>query len=324
MVLYCGDDKFMSVLDKIRKMKENGSTLLDLRSNQLTELPKEITQLTNLTTLYLRFNQLTELPKEMTKLTKLTRMDFSGNPLVKPPIEIAAKGIKEIRNYFESLEKAETQKLYEAKLVKVVQGQVGETFLAKKIIDNQYNINRNEATTEATIEYRKSFEDVPVKKQCEIVMPEFKEPLAEDDIFISYSHKDAEWLEKLKIHLKPYQRKYNIMPWDDTKIKPGKLWFEEIQSALNSARITILLVSPNFLASEFIGKHELAPLLERAESMGVTILWVAVSASSFDETKLAKYQCANTPDNPLDGLTTAQQNVEFVKICKKIKAALEG
>ena len=101
------------------------------------------------------------------------------------------------------------------------------------------------------------------------------------ETFISYSHRDKEWLDRLRVHLKPLQREAIIRLWDDTAIEAGDLWTDGIRRELGRAEAAILLVSADFLASDFIRQNELPPLLEAAEREGLLILCLILSPCLF-------------------------------------------
>jgi hypothetical protein len=84
--------------------------------------------------------------------------------------------------------------------------------------------------------------------------------------------------------------------------------------------MAVVLVSPNFVASDFISTHELPPLLEAAAQNHVKILWVYLSACLYDETALSEYQAAHDISEPLDSLSPAQQNEQLVKVAKLIRS----
>ena len=84
-------------------------------------------------------------------------------------------------------------------------------------------------------------------------------------VVVSYSHKDAKWRVNSENFLKPLVRQKRIRIWDNTAIDAGKKWREEIRKAFGSANVAILLMSQDFLDSDFISKNELPLLLDRAK-----------------------------------------------------------
>ncbi|HUT10101.1 MAG TPA: toll/interleukin-1 receptor domain-containing protein [Thermoguttaceae bacterium] len=139
-----------------------------------------------------------------------------------------------------------------------------------------------------------------------------------NQVFISYSHQDRQWLDRVQTALKPLVRNQTIDVWDDGRIKAGQKWRDEITRALARAKVAVLLVSQNFLASDFIADEELLSILAAAEDEGLTIVWIPVTASLYDETDIAKYQAAHNPESPLDSLPPAELNQALVAIAKKI------
>ena len=142
-----------------------------------------------------------------------------------------------------------------------------------------------------------------------------------DQVFISYSHKDKKWLQELKTTLTPLVRNQTVLSWDDSQIPAGSEWRKEIEKALNSARVAVLMVSPDFLASEFIAERELPQLLKAASEKSLEVLCVHVSHCMYKATEIEVYQAAHDPSQPLRSLKKANRDQVLVKICEKIQKA---
>ena len=113
-----------------------------------------------------------------------------------------------------------------------------------------------------------------------------------------------------------------ISLWDDTRIKPGSKWRDEISEALDRAKAAILLVSADFLASPFIKDNELPPLLSAAETRGTLILTVILSPCRFLQTAtLSCFQAVNSPDEPLVQMRRAKREATFVRLSSRVEQA---
>jgi hypothetical protein len=140
--------------------------------------------------------------------------------------------------------------------------------------------------------------------------------------FISYSHKDKKILNELLLHLKPITRIGELRPWSDKDIPVGSEWPKEIKENLNSAKVAILLVTKDFLASEFIYKSEFCPLLKSAKEGGLKIVWVLISDCNWKETALANIQAALPTDTALARMGQASRDRAWVTVCDEIKKVL--
>jgi hypothetical protein len=142
-------------------------------------------------------------------------------------------------------------------------------------------------------------------------------------VFVSYSHVDEEWLKRLQVHLKPLERQGLVERWDDTRIAAGQKWKGEIKNAIDSAAVAILLISADFLASDFIDKNELPPLLSAAEDEGTTILPLIVGHCRFSKTEnLSQFQAVNPPSEPLIRMSKADQEQTFVSLADRVEQVL--
>jgi hypothetical protein len=85
--------------------------------------------------------------------------------------------------------------------------------------------------------------------QASAVKPERRQ------LFISYSHRDREWVERLRTMIKPLEQRYGLERWD-SRIPAGMVWREGIEEALVSAQVALLMVSADFLAFDFVMRKD--------------------------------------------------------------------
>ncbi len=156
------------------------------------------------------------------------------------------------------------------------------------------------------------FDDNGLKKQRDREM-----------IFISYSHEDEEHLERLRIHMKPLEKRGLVVIWDDSKIITGQKWQEKIETALSKANIAILIISADFFASDFIAEKELPPILKKAESEGTMIVPIILKPCRFlREEHLSKFQALNHPDEPLLSMSDIEQEKTWDRLSQLIETEL--
>jgi len=147
-----------------------------------------------------------------------------------------------------------------------------------------------------------------------------KTETAVNTVFVSYSHKDNAFLGRLRVHLKPLERQGLMDMWDDSRIDAGDQWKAAIEEALGRARVAILLVSADFLASEFIVENELPPLLAKAESDGTRIVPVIVKPCRFRRDKnLSRFQAINDPATPLVNMSEGDQEKVYDQLSQLVE-----
>jgi tetratricopeptide (TPR) repeat protein len=96
-------------------------------------------------------------------------------------------------------------------------------------------------------------------------------------VFISYSHKDEEWKDRLLPHLRMLELAgFDIDIWDDRDIDAGAQWFTDIKQAMDRAAVAVCLISADYLASDFCMKEEIPYLLGRRKRDGMALLAILV------------------------------------------------
>lgn len=137
-------------------------------------------------------------------------------------------------------------------------------------------------------------------------------------MFISYSHLDKRWFDAIHRAFMPVLRKEKVHAWSDREIERGGNWHTAITSALDEARAAVLLVTPNFLASDYVVKKELPRILANRRRQALIVFWIAVSASAYRATPLRSLQAANSPEEPLDVLRAGRRNQVLSALANKL------
>ncbi len=144
------------------------------------------------------------------------------------------------------------------------------------------------------------------------------------NVFISYSHEDENFLDRLLIHLKPLERDGLIELWVDTYLRAGDNWKNEIEKALNRASVAILLVSADFLASDFITDNELPPLLKNAEEKGTRIVPLIVKPCRFTRDKnLRHFQALNDPKQSIVLLPYGERELLYDAVAMEVERSFK-
>ena len=143
---------------------------------------------------------------------------------------------------------------------------------------------------------------------------------AVNSIFVSYSHRDERFLGRLRIHLKPLERQGLLDLWDDSRIDAGEQWKAVIEESLSRARVAILLISADFLASEFIVENELPQLLAKAQSDGTLIVPVIVKPCRYSRDKnLNRFKAINDPATPLVNMSDGGQEEVYDRLSELVE-----
>lgn len=140
-------------------------------------------------------------------------------------------------------------------------------------------------------------------------------------IFISYAHEDREWVEKLGKHLAVLKRRY-VESWTDSEILPGDSWNEEIRRKLNEADVILLLVSPDFLNSEFIYNEELPVAWKRHKARETIVIPIILRPSTWDLEEYASLQALPRGARPIS--QWPNEDEAFVDVVGGLRKVIEA
>jgi len=141
--------------------------------------------------------------------------------------------------------------------------------------------------------------------------------------FISYSHQDADALERLHVHLANLRREGLIETWYDREILAGRILDDEIRRELEAADLFLLMVSPDFIASDYCVEQEMQRALQRHAADDARVVPIIVEPCDWAETpELRQLKAIPKDGRPISEWTNA--NTAFLDVVKEIRRIVDA
>jgi hypothetical protein len=139
------------------------------------------------------------------------------------------------------------------------------------------------------------------------------------DVFISYSHRDEKLRETLGLHLASLQRQGVIKSWHDRKISAGTEWKQALDKNLNSAEIILLLISENFIASDYCYDLEMQRAIAGYDAGEARVIPIILKPVDWSGAPFGKLQ--TLPKNAKPVTTWSNRGEAFLNIAEGIRQA---
>ncbi len=141
------------------------------------------------------------------------------------------------------------------------------------------------------------------------------------DIFFSYAHEDETLRNELAKQLKLMKRQGLINEWYDRDIDAGTEWKQAIDEHLNNAQIILLLVSPDFIISDYCYDIEMMRAMERHEAREARVIPVILRPCDWHTAPFSKLQAL--PRNAKPITTWSNRDDAFLDVAKGIRKVVE-
>jgi hypothetical protein len=142
------------------------------------------------------------------------------------------------------------------------------------------------------------------------------------EVFCSYSHKDDQYRQELAAHLSSLARQQLISTWYDREIAPGTNWEDQIDERLNSAALILLLISPDFLASDYCYEKELRIAIKRHDAGDARVIPIILRPVDWNFAPLNKLQVLPTDGKPVSKWDDRDDAYEV--IARSIRTTVEA
>jgi len=143
-------------------------------------------------------------------------------------------------------------------------------------------------------------------------------------VFISYSHRDEDYKDELNKRLKPYESRNIIEVWDDRDLIAGQNWHDEINKSLKTANVILYLVSPDFMASDYINDVELSQVMDRHVRGEQVLVPIIIRPSDLSMLDISKFQASPKNAKPISSWADKDEAwMDVTKSLSKLFSAIK-
>jgi hypothetical protein len=141
------------------------------------------------------------------------------------------------------------------------------------------------------------------------------------EVFISYAHEDQAFREELDKHLSNLRRQQVISSWFDGDILPGAEWESQIMEHLKTAQIILLLISADFIDSDFCYSTKMTQAIDRHDTDQARVIPIILRPVDWKGAPFAKLQALPKGGKPVTKWPTHDE--AFANVVQGIRAAIE-
>lgn len=144
------------------------------------------------------------------------------------------------------------------------------------------------------------------------------------NVFIAYSRKDKEFKDRIYKHLSVLERNKMIKNWYDGLISPGQEWDKKVSEALKKSKIVLLLISANFIASDYCFDRELKKALKRHKSGKSVVIPIILRKCLWKDTPIGNLQVVPKDGIPIDNPIWHNEDEGYYDVVSKIKGVAQN
>ncbi len=141
-------------------------------------------------------------------------------------------------------------------------------------------------------------------------------------VFLAYAHRDEALVQRLQVFLAPLKRSGNVALWSDRQILPGAEWENEIKKEFRSADVILLMISADFLASEYIWEKEMSLAMEQHGLGKTTVVPVFLRPVDWQNAPFAKLQGLPRDARPVS--TWKDQDEAWAAVAKGLNQIIQN